>query len=87
MNCPPINRLYFTPRQATLNSIIARFPKETEKQAREREKRERHARAQLKELNLSSARSLKVSIICGKDLASKDLNGFSGRFLFLKIFL
>jgi len=42
--CPPINRLWFTPRAATISAIAAKYPKETPKITKARLKREKAER-------------------------------------------
>jgi len=45
--CPPINRLWFTPRAATLANLSSAFPKETAKSLKTRMKKEKDKRARL----------------------------------------
>lgn len=78
---PPFNRLFYVPRDQTITELAKKF-KESEKEAREREKLEAKERAELR-TSMSSLPSykkkeLKVHVMAGRDLASKDLNGFSG---------
>jgi hypothetical protein len=57
--CPPMNRLFYLPRAATLAALVKAYPKESEKDIKAREKQEAEHRISLREsLQSSQANSL-----------------------------
>eukprot|EP01118_Nematostelium_gracile_P012829 TRINITY_DN4749_c0_g1_i1.p1 TRINITY_DN4749_c0_g1~~TRINITY_DN4749_c0_g1_i1.p1 ORF type:complete len:533 (+),score=143.97 TRINITY_DN4749_c0_g1_i1:32-1630(+) len=90
MMCPPMNRLFFTPRLDTIAALAAAFPPETEKDQRTREKIEIQKRNKLRNSLVTNTpemfvEALEVKVISGKGLAVKDINGSSDPYCELAI--
>jgi len=83
--CPPLNRLYYVPRAATIDDIAIKYPHESKKEAKAREHEEAKKRTVMRQSSFDSRQQLKVWVTAGRNLPSKDLNGLSDPYAIIKI--
>jgi len=76
MNCPPMNRLFSTPRAATLKELGNNFPKENKATKKKREKQIQKKLKQDRE-RIQGKEELILRIIAGKNLVAADSNKMS----------
>jgi hypothetical protein len=71
--CPPINRLWYTPRSALLDEIATRWPKESSKDKKARLKREKEKYEKIRlEAQNNEKKDLVAVVIAGQNLAVRD---------------
>jgi len=76
MNCPPMNRLFSTPRAATIKELGVNFPKEKKATKKKREKQKEKKLKQDRE-RTQEKEELILRIIAGRNLVSADSNKMS----------
>jgi len=82
--CPPMNRLFYVPRSAALEDLIDKYPSESKKDKKEREKLDELKRQKIR-TESEDTRKLVVDIINATELSAKDLNGTSDPYALITI--
>eukprot|EP01114_Cavostelium_apophysatum_P015326 TRINITY_DN4148_c0_g1_i1.p1 TRINITY_DN4148_c0_g1~~TRINITY_DN4148_c0_g1_i1.p1 ORF type:complete len:548 (+),score=139.82 TRINITY_DN4148_c0_g1_i1:161-1804(+) len=89
LSCPPMNRLFYIPRAASLVDLAKKYPQESDKDQKLRQAQESELRKSYSEfptnLNIPKKTELTVRVIGGRNLASKDLNGYSDPYCIVSV--
>jgi len=73
VHCPPLNRLFFTPRGETIAQIVQQFPKENKRDVKQREKAEHQQKMKLRETQ-TDARELIIKVKEARNLVTKTMS-------------
>lgn len=65
---PPMNRLYYVPRGAAIEDLVAKYPRESDKEMREREKQAAKDRAKMREDYAGLPRELVVRVNSARNI-------------------
>eukprot|EP01128_Nolandella_sp_AFSM9_P006026 TRINITY_DN3028_c0_g1_i1.p1 TRINITY_DN3028_c0_g1~~TRINITY_DN3028_c0_g1_i1.p1 ORF type:complete len:1097 (+),score=269.14 TRINITY_DN3028_c0_g1_i1:55-3291(+) len=84
MTCPPMNRLFETPRAASIEDIGEKYPREKRKHIRRLDKEKKRA-LRMERRDTSSSQDLVVRVMSGKNLVSRDANGLSDPYVILTL--
>ena len=68
----PMNRLWYRPRGAAIEDLVAKYPKETDKAAKQRAKAEVVARKKMRETHAGLPRQLVVYLKMARNFAERD---------------
>lgn len=84
MTCPPMNRLFETPRAASIEELGVKYPREKRKHIKRLDKVKKKA-LRMERRDTNSSEDLYVRVISGRSLTSRDANGYSDPYVTLTL--
>jgi hypothetical protein len=82
---PPMNRLYYVPRGAEIEGSVAKYPKESDKELRQREKAAAAERRKQREAYAGLPRELVAHVIGATNLPPTDKEGLANTYCEVKL--